>query len=154
MSLIIGKEYCKLDNNGRFKMPIALKRQLESSDNRFIIKSSIFSECLELWTYASFEKEVERLKNKLNPYSIEDRKLLRKFSEGNIVELDTNDRLIIPPEQKAMLKLGKQLVLQSVGDWLEIWDYDTYQKETSTAETDFAAQANARLGQMPTVTEE
>lgn len=154
MSLIIGKEYCKLDNNGRFKMPIALKRQLESLDNRFIIKSSIFSECLELWTYASFEKEVERLKNKLNPYSIEDRKLLRKFSEGNIVELDTNDRLIIPPEQKAMLKLGKQLVLQSVGDWLEIWDYDTYQKETSTAETDFAAQANARLGQMPTVTEE
>lgn len=154
MSLIIGKEYCKLDNNGRFKMPIALKRQLESLDNRFIIKSSIFSECLELWTYVSFEKEVERLKNKLNPYSIEDRKLLRKFSEGNIVELDTNDRLIIPPEQKAMLKLGKQLVLQSVGDWLEIWDYDTYQKETSTAETDFAAQANARLGQMPTVTEE
>ncbi|MCQ2278952.1 MAG: hypothetical protein MJZ62_06585 [Bacteroidales bacterium] len=148
MSLILGKEYCKLDSNGRFKLPIALKKQLESSDNRFVIKNSIFSECLELWTYASFEKEIEKLKSKLNPYSIEDRHLLRKFSEGNIIEMDSNDRFVIPAEQKDVLKSGKELVLQSVGDWIEIWDYDTYQKETSAATTDYAQQANQRLGQL------
>lgn len=148
MSLILGKEYCKLDSNGRFKLPIALKKQLESSDNRFVIKNSIFSECLELWTYASFEKEIEKLKSKLNPYSIEDRHLLRKFSEGNIIEMDSNDRFVIPAEQKDVLKSGKELVLQSVGDWIEIWDYDTYQKETSAATTDYAQQANRRLGQL------
>lgn len=148
MSLILGKEYCKLDSNGRFKLPIALKKQLESSDNRFVIKNSIFSECLELWTYASFEKEIEKLKSKLNPYSIEDRHLLRKFSEGNIIEMDSNDRFVIPAEQKDVLKSGKELVLQSVGDWIEIWDYDTYQKETSVATTDYAQQANRRLGQL------
>lgn len=148
MSLILGKEYCKLDSNGRFKFPIALKRQLESDDNRFVVKSSLYAECLELWTYASFEAEIEKLKERLNPYSVEDRKLLRKFSEGNIIELDSNDRLVIPPEQKNIFKTGKDLVLQSVGDWLEIWDYDTYQKEMSNKDTDFAAQANERLGQM------
>ena len=30
MSLILGKEYCRIDNNGRFKFPIALKRPLLS----------------------------------------------------------------------------------------------------------------------------
>ena len=62
MSLILGKEYCKIDNNGRFKFPIALKRQLPSSeDGRFVIRQSIYAECLELWTYASFQEEVEFL---------------------------------------------------------------------------------------------
>ena len=56
MSLILGKEYCKIDNNGRFKFPIALKRQLPTSeDGRFVIRQSIYAECLELWTYASFQ---------------------------------------------------------------------------------------------------
>ena len=93
MSLILGKEYCKIDNNGRFKFPIALKRQLPSSeDGRFVIRQSIYAECLELWTYASFQEEVEFLQKNLNPYNIEDRKLLRKLTDGNIIEFDTNDR--------------------------------------------------------------
>ncbi len=144
---MLGKEYCKLDPNGRFKLPIALKRQLQSDDTRFVVKPSIYAECLELWTYASFEAEIEKLKSKLNPYSVEDRKLLRKFSEGNIVELDTNDRLVIPAEQKSYLKSGKELVLLSLGDWIEIWDRDTFQNAMNEQGTDYAAQANERLGQ-------
>jgi len=147
MSLLIGKEYCKLDSNGRFKLPIAIKKQLEASDCRFVIKTSLYSPCLELWTYASFVEEMERLKSKLNHYSIEDRKLLRKFSEGNIIEMDSNDRLVIPAEQKSVLQSGKELVLQSVGDWIEIWDYDMYQKETDSNAANYATQADNRLGQ-------
>lgn len=146
MALMLGKEYCKLDTNGRFKLPIALKKQLQSDDTRFVLKSSIYAECLELWTYASFEAEIEKLKSKLNPYSVEDRKLLRKFSEGNIVELDNSDRIVIPAEQKAFLKSGKDLVLLSLGDWIEIWDRDTYQNAMNEQGTDYAAQANERLG--------
>ena len=146
---MLGKEYCKLDSNGRFKLPIALKRQLgEGDDGRFVIRPSIYAECLELWTYASFETEIKKLQQHLNPYSAEDRKLLRKMSEGNIIEMDTNDRLVIPSEQKAVLKKAKELVLQSIGDFIEIWDYDTYQQMNESA-TDFAALADRRLGSEP-----
>ena len=82
MALILGKEYCKVDSNGRFKFPIALKRQLESEDGRFVIRQSIYAECLELWTYASFREEVEKLQERLNPYRREDRELLRKHLFG------------------------------------------------------------------------
>lgn len=128
MSLIIGTEYCKLDTNGRFKFPIALKRQLGSEDARFVIRCSTYDDCLELWTYESFQMEVERVQKKLNPYSIEDRRLLRELTKGNLIELDANDRMLIPSEQRSCLKGSKDIVLQSVGNYIEIWDYDKYQK--------------------------
>jgi len=146
MSLILGKEYCKIDNNGRFKFPIALKRQLPSSeDGRFVIRQSIYAECLELWTYASFQEEVEFLQKNLNPYNIEDRKLLRKLTDGNIIELDTNDRLLIPAEQKSYIKNAKDIVLTATGNFIEIWDYEKYTRMNGE-ETDYANLVNNRLG--------
>ena len=151
MALILGKEYCKVDTNGRFKFPIALKRQLETEDGRFVIRQSVYAECLELWTYASFSEEVEKLQERLNPYRREDRELLRKLTEGNIIELDSNDRLLIPAEQKAVVEGAKEVVLQSTGKFIELWDRKAYDRMNS-ATSDFALRAEALLGQ-PTAEE-
>ncbi|MBP5547368.1 MAG: hypothetical protein J6X58_00565 [Bacteroidales bacterium] len=147
MSLIVGIEYCKLDSNGRFKLPIAIKKQLEGEDCRFVFRSSIYADCLELWTYASFEAEIAHLQKELNPYSIEDRKMLRVLSAGNIVEMDTNDRLVIPNEQRERIKASKELVLQSTGKFMEIWDRDTYSRIFSEA-ADYAIKVDERLGRI------
>ena len=147
MALILGKEYCKVDSNGRFKFPIALKRQLESEDGRFVIRQSVYAECLELWTYASFREEVEKLQERLNPYRREDRDLLRKLTEGNIIELDSNDRLLVPAEQKALVAQAKELVLQSTGKFIEVWDRQTYDKMNNNG-GDFAARAEELLGRL------
>lgn len=144
---MLGIEYCKLDSNGRFKFPIALKRQLEGEECRFVIRPSIYAECLELWPYTSFEEEIAHLQKELNPYSIEDRKLLRKLSAGNIVEMDSNDRVVIPNEQRGLLKDSKELVLQSTGHFIEIWDHDTYSR-MNEEETDFATRVDQRLGRV------
>ena len=145
MSLLIGIEYCKLDSNGRFKLPIAIKKQLEGDDCRFGIRPSIYAECLELWTYASFEAEIAQLQKELNPYSIEDRKMLRVLSAGNIVEMDTSDRLVIPGEQRVRLKDSKELVLLSTGKFMEIWDHDTY-SQLNNEVADYATKVDERLG--------
>ncbi|KWW29830.1 MAG: hypothetical protein AUK63_1226 [bacterium P3] len=146
MALLLGIEYCKIDSNGRFKFPVALKRQLETEDNRFVVRRSFDSECLELWTYASFQAEVEQLQEKLNPYNIADRAILRRMTHANQVDMDTNDRLLIPPEQKSVLGDAKEIVLQSTGKYIEIWERDAYGKmEASLA--DFASLVDQRLGQ-------
>ena len=147
MSLLIGIEYCKLDSNGRFKLPIAIKKQLEGEDCRFVIRPSIYAECLELWTYASFEEELANLQKELNPYSIEDRKMLRVLSAGNIVEIDTNDRLVIPGEQRKRLGNTKDLVLQSTGKFMEIWSHDIYDRISSES-VDYAEKIDKRLGRV------
>ncbi|MBQ2511287.1 MAG: hypothetical protein II531_03925 [Bacteroidales bacterium] len=145
MSLILGKEYCKVDSNGRFKFPIALKRQLDSEDNRFVIRQSVYAECLELWTYASFKEEVEKLQSLLNPFRREHRELLRKLTEGNIIELDSNDRLLVPPEQKRLIAGAKELVLQSSGKMIEVWGREAYDR-MNAAGSDYAALAEELLG--------
>lgn len=151
MSLILGKEYCKIDSNGRFKFPVALKKQLLlEDDGRFVIRQSIYAECLELWTYSSFYTEVERLKKNLNPYKPEDRILMRKLTDGNIIELDTNDRLLIPNEQKSKIGNAKDIALVSLGgDFIEIWDYDKYnQMENAGSDDLYVQMASEKLGNM------
>lgn len=147
MSLLIGIENCKLDSNGRFKLPIAIKKQLEGDDCRFVIRPSIYADCLELWTYASFEAEIARLQKELNPYSIEDRKMLRVLSAGNIVEMDTSDRLVIPGEQRVRLKASKDLVLLSTGKFMEIWDETTYSQQNKEV-SGYAQKVDERLGRI------
>ena len=69
MSLIVGIEFCKVDSNGRFKLPVALKKQIITGDDlRFVIRKSIYDSYLELFTYSDFQQEVERLQKNLNPY--------------------------------------------------------------------------------------
>ena len=147
MSLLLGIEYCKLDNNGRFKLPIAIKKQLEDEETRFVFRPSIYAKCLELWPYTSFQAEIAHLQKELNRYSIEDRKMLRILSAGNIVEIDSSDRLVIPGEQRSRVKLSKDIVLQSTGDYIEIWDHDTY-CHLNDEITDYAVKVDERLGRV------
>ena len=145
MLLIIGKEYCKIDSNGRFKFPVALKRQLDTDDGRFVVRRGLYANCLELWTYESFKAEVEGLQKRLNPYNREDVEMFRKLNESSIVELDSSDRMLIPAEHKGVLQNSKEIVLQSMGRFIEIWDYDQYQ-EMNTRTADMMDKVDARLG--------
>ena len=145
MALLLGTEYCKVDSNGRFKFPIALKRQLETEDYRFVIRTGFTSECLELWTYSSFQQEVESLQKKLRPYNINDIKIMRRLTHANVVELDSNDRLMVPPEQKSVIRDANEIVLQSTGKCIEIWERGAYDKMNDEI-TDFASVVDNRLG--------
>ena len=87
-----------------------------------------------------------KLQEKLNPYRREDRELLRKLTEGNIIELDSSDRLLIPAEQKSVVEGAKEVVLQSTGKFIELWARKAYDKMNSTT-GDYALRAEALLGQ-------
>lgn len=147
MALILGTEYCKIDSNGRFKFPIALKRQLEDEDCRFVIRQGFTAECLELWPYASFQSEVESLRKMLNPYSIQDQQIMRQMTRANLVELDSNDRLMVPPERKSVIGDAKEIVLQSTGKCIEIWERKAYDKMNNEI-VDFASMVDKRLGEL------
>ncbi len=147
MSLILGTEYCKIDSNGRFKFPIAFKKQLETSDSRFVIRQGFTAECLELWTYDSFQIEVQMLSKKLNDFNIRDRQIMRQLTRANIVELDSNDRLMVPPERKSVLGEAKEIVLQSTGKCIEIWERSAYDKMNDEI-ADLASIVDQRLGEL------
>lgn len=128
MSLIVGVEFCKVDSNGRFKLPVALKKQLVASDDvRFVIRKSIYNSCLELFTYKDFQQEVERLQANLNLYNPKAKRLYRRLMQANIIELDSNDRILIPVEQRTTANIDKDIVVAASGKYMEIWDAKTYE---------------------------
>ena len=145
MALILGTEYCKMDSNGRFKVPTAFKKQLASDDSRFVIRQGFTAECLELWTFDSFQIEVQMLSKRLNEFDLVDRKIIRQMTRANIVELDSNDRLMVPPERKSVLGNAKEIVLQSTGKCIEIWERNAYDKMNDNVD-DLAELVNKRLG--------
>ncbi len=146
MLAFIGKEYCTVDSNGRFKFPSALKKQLISViDNGFVLRSSIYGPYLELYPMAEWDISIEKIKKKLNPYNPKDLILIRKLSEGNKIELDQNDRVLIPSDLKKSSGITKNIVLISRINILEIWDVEKYNEINDSSTMDYVAYANERL---------
>jgi MraZ protein len=146
MLILIGNEYCTVDTNGRFKFPSALKKQLLSViDNGFVIRESIFGPFLEMFPMSEWLIEIEKIKKRLNPYNDKDLILMRKLSQANKIEMDSNDRILIPSEQKKAAKITKDIVLITRINIIEIWDLEQYNK-VNNIDMDFIAYANERIG--------
>ncbi|MDR1974289.1 MAG: hypothetical protein LBQ31_06400 [Bacteroidales bacterium] len=144
---MLGKEYGKVDTAGRFKFPSAYKKQLIAViEQGFVIRKSIFEECLELYPRAEFENEKNATIAKLNPYNRTDRLLIRKISEGNLVELDSSDRILIPADQKKAAQIEKDIVMNARGNVIEIWDEKAYRTSVEQPDVDYADMLEKRLG--------
>jgi MraZ protein len=152
---MLGKEYGKIDTAGRFKLPVAYKKQLLSViEQGFVIRKSIFEPMLELYPRAEFENEKNKTIARLNPYNRNDRLLIRKISEGNLVELDSSDRILIPADQKKTAKIEKDIVMNARGNVIEIWDEKTYINTIEKPEIDYAEMFEERLGNTETFSTE
>ena len=112
-----------------------------------MIRRGFTSECLELWTFASFQEEMEVLQKELNLYNIEDAQIYRRLTRLNNVDMDSNDRLLIPPEQKSLIGDTKEIVLQGTGKYIEIWERAAYDKMNDD-DANFASMVNERLGKL------
>jgi MraZ protein len=146
MLALIGKEYCTVDSNGRFKFPSTLKKQLTSLiDSGFVMRSSIYGPYLELYPMTEWDIAIEKLRKKLNPYNPKDLILMRKLAEGNKIELDQNDRVLIPSDLKKTSGINKDIVLISRINILEIWDVEKYNEINDGSTMDYVAYANERL---------
>ena len=85
MSSIVGIEFCKIDSNGRLKLPVALKKQLITSDDtRFVLSFlEYFSQYLSL---AGMERitgvNQKQLSNYLNRRSKPRKQQIERISKG------------------------------------------------------------------------
>ena len=90
---------------------------------------------------------MEVLQKELNLYNIEDAQIYRRLTRLNNVDMDSNDRLLIPPEQKSLIGDTKEIVLQGTGKYIEIWERATYDKMNDD-DANFASMVNERLGKL------
>ena len=128
-------------------MPIAIKKQLSSViTNGFVLKRSVFNSCLELYPLKEWILLMEKI-NSLNRFNKKNNDFIRRFTAGvKTVEMDISGRLLIPKDLVKHAQIGKEIVVSSAVNILEIWDKSLYEKAIDEATLDFGALAEEVMG--------
>lgn len=147
MQHLIGTYECKADTKGRILMPIAIKKQLSSViTNGFVLKRSVFNSCLELYPMKEWILLMEKI-NSLNRFNKKNNDFIRRFTAGvKTIEMDISGRLLIPKDLVKHAQIGKEIVVSSAVNILEIWDKSLYEKAIDEATLDFGALAEEVMG--------
>jgi MraZ protein len=124
----LGEYEATLDSKGRFLLPAGVKRQLPEGENmRFVINRG-FEKCLSLYPLQSWQPLYDQIST-LNDFDPKVREFRRYFLNGAIeIEPDGAGRILVPQNLKDYAGLGKDIVLASAVNKIEIWDKEKYQK--------------------------
>ena len=136
---LIGTYECTVDNKGRIMIPAQLKKQLDGvTSDPFIIKRSVFQNCLELFPFSEWKLMMDKV-NKLNRFIKKNNDFIRMYTAGvKSVDFDSNGRILIPRDLITISKLKKHVVLSSSINIIEVWDKDEYEKNINDPKIDFA----------------
>lgn len=142
MTGFLGEYEVTIDAKGRFLLPAGLKKQLPEGENTHFVINRGFEKCLSLYPKKNWEPVYARI-SALNSFDPEVRNFTRYFLNGATeVELDSAGRILLPPNLKEYAGLGKDVVLCSSVDKIEIWSKDAYQQFfESYSPTEFSALA-------------
>lgn len=144
---IIGTYECKMDNKGRFLMPVSLRKQLTAVlEEGFVLKRSVFRSCLELYPMAEWRAVMQKVME-LNRFVKKNNDFIRLFTAGvKQVEGDASGRVLIAPDLIQFANLDKSIVLSSSVDILEIWDKQQYEETIRDTAADFSQLAEEVMG--------
>jgi MraZ protein len=144
---IIGSYECRVDAKGRLTLPSGLKKQLlELINEGFVLKRSVFHECLELYPMREWNSEVAGV-NKLNRFVKKNNDFIRMFMAGvKMLEMDNAGRLQISKDLIKFSGIKKEVVLSSAVNRIEIWDKESYEKVVNDPNIDFAELAEEVMG--------
>jgi MraZ protein len=143
-----GEHICRVDAKGRFLLPVAFKNQLASSfEEGFIVKRSIFSQCLELYPKTSWNELIRKITSKLNRFKKEDNDFIRAYNAGlREVEADSTGRLLIPRDLVVFAGITADIVVTAKMDCIEIWDKAKYDETVIATQTNISDLAEKILG--------
>lgn len=128
-------------------LPVALKNQITPLVNEgFVIKRSVFRNCLELYPMQEYNLMMEKM-NKKNRFIKKNNDFIRRFTAGvKVVEVDSTGRLLIPKNLIAVAGIKKEIVLSSAINIVEIWDKESYEQVLEETAIDFEALTEEVMG--------
>jgi MraZ protein len=147
MATFIGDYPCKVDVKGRIILPMAFKKQMQAAaQDQFVVRKDIFENCLVLYSSDDWNRQIEKIRRRLNPYNREHNMFLRNFFKGTAeLTLDHNNRMLIPKRLLDLISAERDVVLAGQDGRIEIWAASAYEKIEMPAE-DFANLAEKLLG--------
>lgn len=137
----IGDYTAKTDAKGRVFLPSALRKTLSAEGElRLVLRSDVFQKCLVLYPESVWNERLDSLKARLNPWNGKHQDILRRFAaDAELVELDSNGRLLIGKAKLQYAEIGSDVRFLAVDDKIEVWSKDVLDAHLSE-ETDLASE--------------
>jgi MraZ protein len=147
MATFIGDYACKVDVKGRIILPMAFKKQMPAAaEDRFVVRKDIFENCLVLYSIDDWNRQLEKIRKRINPYNREHNMFMRNFFKGTAeLSLDNNNRMLIPKRLLDLISAERDVVLAGQDGRIEIWSASVYETIGMPAE-DFANLAEKLMG--------
>jgi MraZ protein len=147
MATFIGDYPCKVDVKGRIILPMAFKKQMPpAAQDHFVVRKDIFENCLVLYALDDWNRQLEKIRKRINPYNREHNMFLRNFFKGTAeLTLDSNNRMLIPKRLLDIIGAERDVVLAGEDGRIEIWAASVYDTIGMAAD-DFANLAEKLLG--------
>jgi MraZ protein len=147
MATFIGEYACKVDVKGRVILPVAFKKQMPADAcDHFVVRKDIFENCLVLYASEDWNRQLQKIRKRINPYNREHNMFLRNFFKGTAdLFLDNNNRMLIPKRLLDLIGAERDVVLAGQDGRIEIWAADIYEKIEMPAD-DFANLAEKLMG--------
>lgn len=130
MVTFIGKYTSKVDDKGRLVFPAPLKGAVPpGSDMRFVIKKSLYDDCLEMWSYDEWEKEAEKIREGLDFFNPQHVIFWREYMRDcDVVEPDARlGRISISRYLLDAIGVTKDVVFFGVNFKIEIWAAEKFE---------------------------
>ncbi|NTW43457.1 MAG: division/cell wall cluster transcriptional repressor MraZ [Anaerolineaceae bacterium] len=147
MATFIGDYTCKADVKGRIILPAAFKKQMPAgAQDHFVVRKDIFENCLVLYSIEDWNRQLEKIRSRINPYKREHNVFLRNFFKGTAeLSLDSSNRLLIPRRLLEIAGISRDIVLAGQDGRIEMWAADLYEKIDMPAD-EFANLAEKLMG--------
>ena len=128
MNALTGQNEIKVDAKGRLRLPTDLLRQIpEDTRSKYVLNKGL-DNCLRLYPIIQWNNITQEL-NKLSWFQTREREFLRFFYQAATqIELDSNDRLLIPKRLIEVTGIKDEVVISAFHDVIEIWSSETYYK--------------------------
>lgn len=128
MVKFIGEYSAKVDDKGRLVLPAAFK-SIVPTDQQFVIRKDVFTDCLEMWTYEEWERQSEELKSQLNFLNVNHARFWREYMRNRaLVQPDAKlGRINIPKNLLESIGVAKEVVFCGVDHKIEIWSKEKFE---------------------------
>lgn len=130
MVTFIGKQVSKVDDKGRLVFPSPFKALLpDGADRRFVIKKSLYSNCLEMWPFEEWSRQSEQIRQGLDYFNPQHELFWREYlRDCDIVEPDSKlGRISISGYLLDAIGVTKEVVFFGVNYKIEIWAAEQFE---------------------------
>lgn len=133
-----GRSEHSLDGKGRISIPARFRDVLLGDYDNQLLITPPWRKCLRIYPLPEWERQEASLMG-LEQQQPHVAKIVRYLVGGSVqCQFDRNGRILLPVHLRNQLNLRKEIVMNGMLTFFEVWDKDTWQAENVMSEQDFA----------------